>query len=84
MRIALFGPGISPVTVTAVWQPKTGTFGAKIAIPAKARKAVNYAITVRENVGTGLVVARSSVPCQSGDHPLQLKCAVTRAGYRLI
>jgi uncharacterized protein YjbI with pentapeptide repeats len=57
VRITLSGPGISPVTVTAVWQAKTGTFGAKIAIPAKVRKGVNYAITVREDVGTGLLVA---------------------------
>jgi uncharacterized protein YjbI with pentapeptide repeats len=57
VRITLSGPGISPVTVTAAWQPKTGTFGAKIVIPAKARKGVNYTITVRENAGTGLVVA---------------------------
>jgi hypothetical protein len=57
VRITLSGPGISPVTVTTAWQPKTGTFGARIAIPAKARKGVNYTITVRENVGTGLVVA---------------------------
>ena len=57
VRITLSGPGISPVTVTAAWQPKTGTFSAKIDIPAKARKGVNYAITIRENVGTGLVVA---------------------------
>ncbi len=57
VRVTLSGPGISPVTVTAAWQAKTGTFGAKIAIPAKFRTGVNYAITVRENVGTGLVVA---------------------------
>jgi hypothetical protein len=57
VRVTLSGPGISPVTVIAAWQPKTGTFGAKIAIPAKVRRGVNYTITVREKVGTGLVVA---------------------------
>lgn len=57
VRVTLSGPGISPVTVMAAWLPKTGTFGAKIAIPAKVRKGVNYTITVREKGGTGLVVA---------------------------
>jgi uncharacterized protein YjbI with pentapeptide repeats len=57
VRVTLSGPGISPVTVMAAWQPKTGTFGARIAIPAKVRTGVNYTVTVRENVGAGLVVA---------------------------
>ncbi len=54
--VTLSGPGISAVTVMAPWQAKTGTFGARISIPAKIKTGVNYALTVRENVRIGLEV----------------------------
>ena len=53
----LSGPGISPVTATATWHPSTGTFTAKLSIPANAKTGVNYAVTVLEDAGTGLVTA---------------------------
>lgn len=57
IRVSLTGPGISPVTVTAAWQPKSGTFSATLHIPSKVKTNKAYLITVRENVGTGLVAA---------------------------
>ena len=57
IRVTLAGPSITAVTVTATWHAKTGTFTAKLPIPAKARKATSYTITIRENVGTGLISA---------------------------
>jgi len=57
IRVTLAGPSITAATVAAVWQAKTGTFTAKLAIPAKVRKTAPYTITIRENVGTGLISA---------------------------
>jgi uncharacterized protein YjbI with pentapeptide repeats len=57
VRVTLSGPGISPVTVKAAWQAKTGTFSARVSIPAKVKTGVNYTVSVRENVGTGLINA---------------------------
>lgn len=57
IRVTLAGPSITAVTVSAAWQAKTGTFTAKLPIPAKVRKATSYTVTIRENVGTGLVSA---------------------------
>ena len=54
VRVKLSGPGISPVTATATWHPSTGTFTAKLSIPANAKTGVNYAVTVLEDAGTGL------------------------------
>ena len=49
----LTGPGISPVTVTAAWQPKSGTFAARLPIPAKVKTGNAYQVTVKENTGPG-------------------------------
>lgn len=57
VRVTLSGPGISAVTVTAAWHAGTGTFTARIPIPAKAKTDVSYALAVRENLGAGLVTA---------------------------
>ena len=43
--------------MTAAWRPKTGTFSARLRIPAKVKTGRNYLLTVRENVGAGLVTA---------------------------
>jgi hypothetical protein len=45
------------VTVAAAWQAKAGTFTARLPIPAKVMKATSYTITIREEVGSGLVSA---------------------------
>lgn len=57
VRATLSGSGISPVTVALKWQPKTGTFSARLPIPAKVKTGRSYQITIRENVGTGLITA---------------------------
>ena len=57
IRVTLAGPSITAVSITATWHAKTGTFTANIPIPAQARKATSYTVTIRENVGTGLVSA---------------------------
>jgi len=57
IRVTLGGPSITAVTVTATWHAKTGTFSVKVPIPAKVRKATSYTVTIKENVGTGLVSA---------------------------
>ena len=59
-RVTLTGPGISPVTVAAAWKSKSGTFTARLSIPAKVKTGQNYLLTVRENVGTGLIAAPST------------------------
>ena len=40
----------------APWPGKTGAFGARISFPAMIKTGVNYTLTVRENVRTGLEV----------------------------
>jgi uncharacterized protein YjbI with pentapeptide repeats len=60
VRATLSGPGVSPVTVALKWQPKTGTFSARLPIPAKVKTGQNYQISIRENVGTGLTTAPRS------------------------
>jgi hypothetical protein len=57
IRVTLADPSITTVTVAAVWRAKTGTFTAKLPILAKVRKAAPYTVTIRENVGTGLISA---------------------------
>jgi hypothetical protein len=63
IRVTLSGPRISPVTVAAAWQPKSGTFGTKLPIPAKVKTGQNYLITVRENVGTAWLTAPHCDAC---------------------
>jgi uncharacterized protein YjbI with pentapeptide repeats len=57
VRVTLSGPGISPVTMAAAWQPKSGTFGVRLPIPGRIKAGQSYQLTVRENVGTGWLAA---------------------------
>jgi uncharacterized protein YjbI with pentapeptide repeats len=66
VRVTLTGPGISPVTVAAAWRSKSGTFTARLPIPAAVKTGQNYLITIRENVGTGLI---SAPPTGAGVNP---------------
>lgn len=57
VRAVLSGPGISPETVTLKWQSKTAEFTASMPIPAKVKTGQTYVITIKENIGTGLIPA---------------------------
>jgi hypothetical protein len=57
VQVMLTGLGISPVTVTAAWQPHSGAFTASLPIPAKVKTGKTYQITIRENVAAGWLTA---------------------------